>query len=372
MVGRHASQYMPTKLCPCCWGFSILFWVYPQFCSCWLSELLSHKSSLTPSDLTLVYSDILTALRWLRSGCVEEYKYCRFSLNHVFFHSASHLPFLQPTASLTIIWTSIHFTRVISNLISHSQHLSLCLILSSTSTSTRRKIFRSLMERSSSSPEVCHWSVPSSSIRRLSKTGTSGLGKASVIALAKHSPAHIYFTGRNNKAAQELIDEIQMEKPSVKLTFVKMDMNSLASVKEACKEFVHDRLDVLMSVHQIISFILQLTAADCNLGATQVSCSYLQVSATTASSFTLPSIISLMPWSFRNWCQSWRRLLVIQSRMYAFCVWRRQLGKVTPAMVLPSRQSEPHRKDSWDHLSDMRTCTPPDLTLECPLTKIHL
>ena len=121
-----------------------------------------------------------------------------------------------------------------------------------------------------------------------------------MIALAKHSPAHIYFTGRNNKAAQELIDEMQMEKPSVKLTFIKMDMNSLASVKEACKEFVHDRLDVLMSVHQIISFILQLLAADCNLGATQVSCSYPQVSATTASSFTLPLIISLMPWSFRN------------------------------------------------------------------------
>ncbi|KUI67607.1 hypothetical protein VM1G_11514 [Cytospora mali] len=27
--------------------------------------------------------------------------------------------------------------------------------------------------------------------------GTSGLGAESVKALAKHSPAHIYFTGRN-------------------------------------------------------------------------------------------------------------------------------------------------------------------------------
>jgi NADP-dependent 3-hydroxy acid dehydrogenase YdfG len=67
-----------------------------------------------------------------------------------------------------------------------------------------------------------------------------------VTSLAKHSPAHIYFTGRNTQAAQELIDEVQAEKSSVKLTFVKMDMTSLASVKEACKEFVHDRLDVLM------------------------------------------------------------------------------------------------------------------------------
>ncbi|GAM37421.1 short-chain dehydrogenase [Talaromyces pinophilus] len=76
--------------------------------------------------------------------------------------------------------------------------------------------------------------------------GTSGLGRASVTSLAKHNPAHIYFTGRNNKAAQKLIDEVQTEKPLVKLTFVKMDMTSLVSVKEACKEFVNDRLDVLM------------------------------------------------------------------------------------------------------------------------------
>ncbi|KAE8551331.1 hypothetical protein EYB25_005216 [Talaromyces marneffei] len=76
--------------------------------------------------------------------------------------------------------------------------------------------------------------------------GTSGLGRASVASLAKRNPAHIYFTGRNNKAAQELIHEVHTENPSVKLTFVKMDMTSLVSVKEACKEFVHDRLDILM------------------------------------------------------------------------------------------------------------------------------
>uniref|UniRef100_A0A093UR88 Putative oxidoreductase n=1 Tax=Talaromyces marneffei PM1 TaxID=1077442 RepID=A0A093UR88_TALMA len=66
--------------------------------------------------------------------------------------------------------------------------------------------------------------------------GTSGLGRASVASLAKRNPAHIYFTGRNNKAAQELIHEVHTEKHSVKLTFVKMDMTSLVSVKEACKE----------------------------------------------------------------------------------------------------------------------------------------
>ena len=102
------------------------------------------------------------------------------------------------------------------------------------------------MERLFSLPEVRNWFIPSPLIIRLRNIGTSGLGRASVTSLAKHNPAHIYFTGRNNRAAQELIDEVQTEKPLVKLTFVKMDMTSLVSVKEACKEFVHDRLDVLM------------------------------------------------------------------------------------------------------------------------------
>lgn len=88
---------------------------------------------------------------------------------------------------------------------------------------------------------------PFASIRgRLRIIGTSGLGRASVTSLAKHNPAHIYFTGRNNEAAKKLIDEVQVASPSVNLTFVKMDMTSLVSVKEACKEFVHERLDILM------------------------------------------------------------------------------------------------------------------------------
>jgi NAD(P)-dependent dehydrogenase (short-subunit alcohol dehydrogenase family) len=76
--------------------------------------------------------------------------------------------------------------------------------------------------------------------------GTSGLGRASVRGLAKHTPAHIYFTGRNLQAAQELIQEVQRENPLVQMTFIKMDMTSLVAIKKACREFVGDRLDVLM------------------------------------------------------------------------------------------------------------------------------
>lgn len=77
-------------------------------------------------------------------------------------------------------------------------------------------------------------------------TGTTGLGRATVIALAQHGPAHIYFTGRNTEAAETLIAEVKRDRPAVETTFIKMNMTSLASVKMACAAFSHDRLDVLM------------------------------------------------------------------------------------------------------------------------------
>ncbi|KAI0452941.1 putative short-chain dehydrogenase [Xylaria acuta] len=76
--------------------------------------------------------------------------------------------------------------------------------------------------------------------------GTAGLGKASIQALARRGPSHIYFTGRNAKAGETLIAETKKTNPSVGLTFVEMDFLSLASVKKGCDQFIHDRLDILM------------------------------------------------------------------------------------------------------------------------------
>ena len=67
-----------------------------------------------------------------------------------------------------------------------------------------------------------------------------------MLGLAKHNPAHIYFSGRNAEAGKSLVAEVQNANPSVGMTFVKMDMESLSSVKKACAQFSHDRLDVLM------------------------------------------------------------------------------------------------------------------------------
>ncbi|TVY83326.1 putative oxidoreductase [Lachnellula suecica] len=76
--------------------------------------------------------------------------------------------------------------------------------------------------------------------------GTAGLGSVTVRALAKHKPEHIYFSGRNKKAGESLIAEIRQTIPSCALTFLEMDLSSLASVKAAAQKFAHGRLDVLI------------------------------------------------------------------------------------------------------------------------------
>jgi hypothetical protein len=39
--------------------------------------------------------------------------------------------------------------------------------------------------------------------------GTAGLGKQTLLVLAKYGPAHIYFTGRNQAAADLILKEIK-------------------------------------------------------------------------------------------------------------------------------------------------------------------
>lgn len=78
--------------------------------------------------------------------------------------------------------------------------------------------------------------------------GTTGLGAESISFLAAQNPAHIFFSGRNQKRANELISKVQQTSPSTKLTFIECDLSSLASIQTAAKKFTSesDRLDVLM------------------------------------------------------------------------------------------------------------------------------
>lgn len=82
--------------------------------------------------------------------------------------------------------------------------------------------------------------------RYLTQTGTAGLGAGTIALLAKKKPAHIFFSGRNGKKADELIAKVNKENPGVPLTFVRCDLADLSSVKQATNELLSktDRLDV--------------------------------------------------------------------------------------------------------------------------------
>jgi NAD(P)-dependent dehydrogenase (short-subunit alcohol dehydrogenase family) len=77
--------------------------------------------------------------------------------------------------------------------------------------------------------------------------GTGGVGKTAVIELAKHHPARIIFTGRNQPAADEVISTCQAIDRSVQVTFLPCDLTSLESIRRAADAFDADRLDVFVA-----------------------------------------------------------------------------------------------------------------------------
>lgn len=78
--------------------------------------------------------------------------------------------------------------------------------------------------------------------------GNTGLGKESIIQLAKHNPARIYLAARTRSKAESAIKDITAEVPGSSITFLQLDLASLQSVKEAADSFLSstDRLDILV------------------------------------------------------------------------------------------------------------------------------
>ncbi|KAJ7726000.1 oxidoreductase [Mycena metata] len=78
--------------------------------------------------------------------------------------------------------------------------------------------------------------------------GTGGIGKETILALAKHNPQGLYFTGRNSQRGAEIVADINASAPSITVAFLECDLESLESVKHAAEQFVSqsDRLDVLV------------------------------------------------------------------------------------------------------------------------------
>jgi len=79
--------------------------------------------------------------------------------------------------------------------------------------------------------------------------GNTGLGKETVLQLAKHRPAHIYLAARTPSKAENAIKEIQAAVPGANISFLSLDLTSFASVAEAARSFTSQsqRLDVLIN-----------------------------------------------------------------------------------------------------------------------------
>ena len=74
--------------------------------------------------------------------------------------------------------------------------------------------------------------------------GNSGLGKESILRLAKGTPREIFMGARNRLKAKEAIAEIKSAVPGAKISFLEIDLSSFASVKRAADTF---RLDILLN-----------------------------------------------------------------------------------------------------------------------------
>lgn len=79
--------------------------------------------------------------------------------------------------------------------------------------------------------------------------GNNGLGKESVLQLAKHNPAKIYMGSRSEEKAAQAIADIKKAVPGANIVFLDLDLASFASIKKAATKFLSEntRLDILMN-----------------------------------------------------------------------------------------------------------------------------
>jgi NAD(P)-dependent dehydrogenase (short-subunit alcohol dehydrogenase family) len=79
--------------------------------------------------------------------------------------------------------------------------------------------------------------------------GNNGLGKETILQLAKHNPAKIFMGARSEEKAATAIREIKESVPDARITFLEMDLASFASVKKAAESVLasSSRLDILIN-----------------------------------------------------------------------------------------------------------------------------
>ncbi|MCJ1467214.1 hypothetical protein MMC07_005837 [Pseudocyphellaria aurata] len=79
--------------------------------------------------------------------------------------------------------------------------------------------------------------------------GNTGLGRETVVQLARHNPSHIYLAARTPSKGEAAVREIAQAVPSATVTFLHLDLSSFGSIAAAVRQFTaaSSRLDVLVN-----------------------------------------------------------------------------------------------------------------------------
>jgi NAD(P)-dependent dehydrogenase (short-subunit alcohol dehydrogenase family) len=87
--------------------------------------------------------------------------------------------------------------------------------------------------------------------------GNTGLGKETILQLARHNPARIYLAARNERKAENAIRSIKQQLSAagsaaaanaVDIQFIQLDLTSFTSIRQAAETFLQNntRLDILV------------------------------------------------------------------------------------------------------------------------------
>jgi NAD(P)-dependent dehydrogenase (short-subunit alcohol dehydrogenase family) len=93
-------------------------------------------------------------------------------------------------------------------------------------------------------------SIPDLSSKVILVTGANaGIGKATIIALARHHPKRLYGSARSQAKWDATVKDIKAQVPEANVDFLEMDLASLASVNTAAEKILaeNDRLDVIIN-----------------------------------------------------------------------------------------------------------------------------
>lgn len=91
--------------------------------------------------------------------------------------------------------------------------------------------------------------IPALTDKVILVTGSNtGIGKETVLQLAKHKPSKIFIAARNEVKARETIREIENAAPGVQIAFIQLDLMSFSSIGDAVNTFRSQcsRLDILI------------------------------------------------------------------------------------------------------------------------------